>query len=74
METALQTNEFWQEYLTTQYQNGEPVDAVEHDADNQNKLTVEVLKGAARQYFGEHYIRLVLMPETLTARTQIKAY
>jgi zinc protease len=63
METALQTNEFWQGYLTSQYQNGEAINAIAQDAENQSKLSIEVLKKGAQQYFGDNYIRLVLMPE-----------
>ncbi len=62
-EVQLKDNQFWLNYLQSQYYNGDDPDEILHEDEQLKKVTVESTKQAANQYFGPNQIRLVLMPE-----------
>jgi zinc protease len=63
---ALETNNFWENYLIQQYQTDEKPENVLDYENLLNGLTKEKIKNAARSYLdGRNYIRLVLFPETI---------
>lgn len=63
--TSLQNNGFWMSYLSSQYQNHEPLGTVLEQQQLLDKMTVQSLQQAAAKYLqGSNFIRLVLLPET----------
>lgn len=65
MQTALQSNQFWQAYLNNQYQNKESVTQILQQQQLLDKITVQGVQQAAKDYLkGDNFIRLVLLPET----------
>lgn len=63
--TSLQNNGFWMSYLSSQYQNQEPLGTVLDQQQLLDKMTVQTLQQAAVKYLqGNNFIRLVLLPET----------
>lgn len=62
--TALQNNGFWMSYLSSQYQNQEPLGTVLAQQQLLDKMTVQSLQQAAAKYLkADNFIRLVLLPE-----------
>lgn len=62
--TSLQNNGFWMSYLSSQYQNQEPLNMVLNQQQLLDKMTVLLLQKAANDYLkADNYIRLVLLPE-----------
>jgi zinc protease len=67
-ETQLQAVDFWSGYLTDQILNNEGLYDVNTYEENMQKVTVESLKEAAKNYLdGTNFIRLVLMPEKISS-------
>ncbi|SKC95642.1 Predicted Zn-dependent peptidase [Chitinophaga ginsengisegetis] len=65
-EAALNTNDFWLSYLSTQYENGEDVAQINHYREYLDKLTSASFKKAAAHYLsGKNMIRFVLLPEKI---------
>ena len=62
-ELQLKDNQFWLGYLQSQYYNGDDPTEVLRESDLLKKVSPESTKEAANTYFGNNYIRLVLMPE-----------
>lgn len=62
--SSLQNNGFWMSYLSSQYQNQEPLTTVLAQQQLLDKMTVQSLQQAAAKYLTEkNFIRLVLLPE-----------
>ncbi len=62
-ETQLRENGFWLGYLQGQYQDNEDVKEVLKENEMLKKVTVESTKMAAKKYFAENMIKLILLPE-----------
>lgn len=62
-ETQLRDNGFWLGYLQSQYQDGEDVKEVLRENEMLKKVTVESTKMAAKKYFAENMIKVILLPE-----------
>lgn len=62
-EVQLKDNNFWLGYLANQYFNGDQPTEILHENEQLNKVTIESTKEAANRYFGDNFIKLVLMPE-----------
>ncbi|RKR82931.1 zinc protease [Mucilaginibacter gracilis] len=64
METQLETNGFWLNYVLAQLQNNEDVNQVDGYFTQLKSITPSDIKEMAAQYLsGKNYIRLVLLPE-----------
>lgn len=67
-ETQLKTNNYWLAYINTRLQNAENFDQVSLYDGIRDKVSVKDIQVAASAYLsGNNYIRLVLLPETVTA-------
>ena len=62
-ETQLRENGFWLGYLQAQYQDNEDVKEVLKENEMLKKVTVESTKIAAKKYFAENIIKVILLPE-----------
>lgn len=62
-ETQLRENGFWLGYLQGQYQDDEDVKEVLKEDEMLKKVTVESTKTAAKKYFAENMIKVILLPE-----------
>lgn len=62
-ETQLRENGFWLGYLQGQYQDNEDVKEVLKENELLKKVTVESTKMAAKKYFAENMIKVILLPE-----------
>jgi zinc protease len=63
-ELSLRDNGFWLNYLSTRLKYNENLAQLLGDKERLNKVTVETTKLAAQKYLsGDHYIRVVLMPQ-----------
>ncbi len=62
-ETQLRDNGFWLGYLQGQYQDGEDVKEVLKEDEMLKKVTVESTKTAAKKYFAENMIKVIMLPE-----------
>ena len=62
-ETQLRENGFWLGYLQAQYQDNEDVKEVLKENEMLKKVTVESTKTAAKKYFAENMIKVILLPE-----------
>ena len=62
-ETQLRDNGFWLGYLQGQYQDNEDVKEVLKENEMLKKVTVESTKMAAKKYFSENMIKVILLPE-----------
>ena len=62
-ETQLRENGFWLGYLQGQYQDNEDVKEVLKEDEMLKKVTVESTKTAAKKYFAENMIKVILLPE-----------
>lgn len=62
-ETQLRENGFWLGYLQGQYQDNEDVKEVLKENEMLKKVTVESTKMAAKKYFAENMIKVILLPE-----------
>jgi zinc protease len=62
-ETQLRDNNFWLGYLQGQYQDGEDVKEVLKEDEMLKKVTVESTKVAAKKYFAENMIKVIMLPE-----------
>ncbi|MES2520958.1 MAG: insulinase family protein [Bacteroidota bacterium] len=62
-ETQLRDNNFWLGYLQGQYQDGEDVKEVLKEDEMLKKVTVESTKAAAKKYFAENMIKVIMLPE-----------
>ena len=62
-ETQLRENGFWLGYLQGQYQDNEDVKEVLKENEMLKKVTVESTKIAAKKYFAENMIKVILLPE-----------
>lgn len=62
-ETQLRDNSFWLGYLQGQYQDGEDVKEVLKQDEMLKKVTVESTKAAAKKYFAENMIKVIMLPE-----------
>ena len=62
-ETQLRDNGFWLGYLQGQYQDGEDVKEVLKEDEMLKKVTVESTKAAAKKYFAENMIKVIMLPE-----------
>jgi len=62
-ELQLKDNQFWINYLQSQFYNNDDPAEVLREAELLGTVTVESTKEAANRYFGPNYIRLVLLPE-----------
>ncbi|OIN59002.1 M16 family metallopeptidase [Arsenicibacter rosenii] len=62
-ELQLKDNDFWLDYLTNQYFNGDDLSEVLHETEVLNKVTPESTKNAAKHYFNSNFIKFVLFPE-----------
>ena len=62
-ETQLHENGFWLSYLQGQYQDNEDVKEVLKEDEMLKKVTVESTKMAAKRYFAENMIKVILLPE-----------
>ncbi|MBS1502644.1 MAG: insulinase family protein, partial [Bacteroidetes bacterium] len=63
--TALQTNNFWLNYISGQLQDGGSLNEVNSYGTQLNQVSPADVKAVAGQYLsGKNYIRLVLMPES----------
>jgi zinc protease len=66
-EPQLKTNGFWLSYINGQLQNQEDLDQVNRQEALMDKVTPDQLKEIAKKYLnGDNYIRLVLLPETVS--------
>ncbi|QJW92138.1 insulinase family protein [Spirosoma taeanense] len=62
-ELQLKDNQFWLGYLQSQYYNGDNPTEILREDELLKQVTVESTQSAANKYFGNNFIRLVLMPE-----------
>lgn len=62
-ETQLRENGFWLGYLQGQYQDNEDLKEVLKENEMLKKVTVETTKMAAKKYFAENMIKVILLPE-----------
>jgi zinc protease len=62
-ETQLRDNNFWLGYLQGQYQDNEDVKELLKEDEMLKKVTVESTKMAAKKYFAENMIKVILLPE-----------
>jgi zinc protease len=62
-ETQLRDNNFWLGYLQGQYQDNEDVKELLKEDEMLKKVTVESTKIAAKKYFAENMIKVILLPE-----------
>lgn len=62
-ETQLRDNGFWLGYLQGQYQDGEDVKDVLKEDERMKKVTVESTKVAAKKYFADNFIKVIMLPE-----------
>lgn len=66
IEQALQNNNFWMSYLSTQYENGEDVQEVLHYKEYLDHLTLPFLKQEAKRYLDTpNLVKLILLPESI---------
>ena len=64
-ELHLKENQFWLEWLSAQFQNGEDLDAILKYPDLIKEVTPDSVKAAANLYLNKNnFIKLVLMPES----------
>lgn len=65
-ENQLLTNGFWMSYLTTQLQNGEPLDEyLSYTALHDAVKPVDIKMAANNFLSGDNFIRLILLPENI---------
>jgi zinc protease len=62
-ETQLRDNNFWLGYLQGQYQDGDDVKDVLKEEERMKKVTVESTKAAAKKYFADNFIKVIMLPE-----------
>ena len=62
-ETQLRDNSFWLGYLQGQYQDNEDVKELLKEDEMLKKVTVESTKMAAKKYFAENMIKVIMLPE-----------
>lgn len=62
-ETQLRDNGFWVNYLQSQYQEGDDVKYILKEEEALKKVTVESTKMAAKKYFADNQIKVILLPE-----------
>ncbi|MEA5260196.1 insulinase family protein [Arcicella aquatica] len=62
-ETQLRDNGFWMGYLQSQYQEGDDVKYILKEEEALKKVTVESTKTAAKKYFGDNVIKVIMLPE-----------
>lgn len=62
-ETQLRDNGFWLGYLQGQYQDGDDVKDVLKEDERMKKVTVESTKMAAKKYFADNFIKVIMLPE-----------
>jgi len=62
-EIQLRDNNFWLGYLQGQYQDNEDVKELLKEDEMLKKVTVESTKIAAKKYFAENIIKVILLPE-----------
>ncbi len=62
-ETQLRDNGFWLSYLQGQYQDGDDVKDVLKEDERMKKVTVESTKMAAKKYFADNFIKVIMLPE-----------
>jgi zinc protease len=62
-ETQLRDNGFWLGYLQGQYQDGDDVKDVLKEDERMKKVTVESTKTAAKKYFADNFIKVIMLPE-----------
>ena len=62
-ETQLRDNGFWLGYLQGQYQDGDDVKDVLKEDERMKKVTVESTKVAAKKYFADNFIKVIMLPE-----------
>jgi zinc protease len=62
-ETQLRENNFWLGYLQGQYQDGDDVKDVLKEEERMKKVTVESTKAAAKKYFADNFIKVIMLPE-----------
>ena len=62
-ETQLRDNGFWLGYLQGQYQDGDDVKDVLKEDERMKKVTVESTKLAAKKYFANNFIKVIMLPE-----------
>lgn len=66
MEVQMKTNDFWLNYLVSQQQNNEDIEAVLKYNNRLKAITPEALQSAAIQYLnGDNFAKIVLYPEVL---------
>jgi zinc protease len=62
-ETQLRDNGFWLGYLQGQYQDGDDVKDVLKENERMKKVTIESTKMAAKKYFADNFIKVIMLPE-----------
>ena len=62
-EIQLRDNGFWLGYLQGQYQDGDDVKDVLKEDERMKKVTVESTKMAAKKYFADNFIKVIMLPE-----------
>ncbi len=62
-ETQLRDNGFWLGYLQGQYQDGDDVKDVLKEDERMKKVSVESTKMAAKKYFADNFIKVIMLPE-----------
>ncbi len=62
-EVELRENSFWTSYLQGQVENGEDLKEVLMDSELLKKVDITSSKQAAITYFGDNFIKLILLPE-----------
>jgi zinc protease len=62
-EIQLRDNSFWLNYLQTQYQDADDVKYILKEEEALKKVTVESTKVAAKKYFAENMVKVIMLPE-----------
>lgn len=69
MQTTMNTNNFWLDYLSEQLVNEEPLDQISNYKQFINGITAEGVKDIADKYLtGKNYIRFVQLPESAKSK------
>ncbi|MEA5140381.1 M16 family metallopeptidase [Arcicella rigui] len=62
-EVQLRDNGFWLNYLQAQYQNGDDLKYILKEEEALKKVTVESTKAAAKKYFADNMVKVIMLPE-----------
>jgi zinc protease len=62
-EVQLRDNGFWLNYLQAQYQNSDDLKYILKEEEALKKVTVESTKTAAKKYFADNMVKVIMLPE-----------